>query len=1424
MKNKSLLLIFLSILIITLFSNSVFAEDVTPLEDSTNLTEEINIDVSTAKSVDSITSNSNTEPNTYYVNGSANNQMNNPTIQDAIDNANPGDTIIITGKEYVHCHFVVDKQLNIISNVGTTMTPCPSDTSGSGSTGIFYISESASGTVLSGFTLINDLSRDNTYSIYINGADNVTIDNCNIENRNGPGIKVSETSGTIITNSEIKNSNVGILVTDSNSIKITNNLIESNQDSGIHISTGVSDSYIGNNTINANNYNGIKFSSAVNSEIRNNKITNNRDANTQNEAHNGNGIYVDCNITNMVIKGNLIQENGQNGVCNSPNVQNLVDQYVQIIDNNYFIAHNNRGVVTQTSSGTGPVFVWSNYYVLESFCGATFYSPGEYKSTGVKDLILGDIVLIEKGVYSVSFIVSGTGEIAKELNSIELTFFLNKEDTNPLPSENDQYITVKVINGTAIADLTDFEYKSTGNVLTVIGPGYGPITTTSTPNRPQKIINIPDTDIPTTTATLLEGKDLTKTFGVSGAYEVTLTDKDGNPLVGQDVQITINGVTYTRVTDENGIAKLNINLPVGTYTITAVFRGTEEYGLSSTNNTIIVENPSEEKTETILVADNYIKEFGVPGAFEVTLEDAHGKLLINQAIQLTINGVTYTRVTDENGIAKLNINLNPGTYTITVRYGGTNTYSNSEITKGITVTNPSDKRLETFINSESFNAVYGENKALTVSLVDENGDILVNQHVQITINGITYTKITDNNGIAKITIRLEPGNYNVGIQYAGNDLYKPISGSNTITVTKSSEKISTSITTQDYTAYYGENRMFVVTLTDEKGNLLVNQDVQITINGVTYTRATDENGEAKLTIRLNHGNYTITSQYLGKGIYSGTASTTNTVRIITSETKYATTIYTENFTQASGKNNAFTVVLTDEKGNLLVNQDVQITINGVTYTRATDENGVARLTIRLNPGIYDITTQYQGIGLYNPSNIAKNIVIVSAIQFIADNLDNNAIQSIINNAADSVAIKFGNSNYTNINLIIDKPLIIIGGKDTVLIGKENTPVISLTENADGTTIDDLNIITNNSTGIIINSSDDVTLTSNNITNYLDESLKTNYSKGDIKMPGIGVNVQNSDNVQFYDNYISKFEHGIYIENSEGTIINGNTIAENNYGITLGSEVANTIIEENNIIKSIGLLTLTVPEGPYGYGIYFKESGANVTIIDNNISDNYAGLFINSKNSTGIVIKGNTITQSIVEGITFNVNYTYAENATQPIVEDNAIYNNAKGPSMMILGEVSANPEGIYGPGEWDDNLKLVLGPNWYGTNTYVTWGENSTGPGTICPRIKTTLITFNLTYEGNGNYDITFYKDNEIATNLADLEIYATLNFNSTNPNKSSEIAIIVQNGVGSFSFDADSYNSENNLIYISCGSLFDQNRIYQVIESYNVPASEIPN
>ena len=53
--------------------------------------------------------------------------------------------------------------------------------------------------------------------------------------------------------------------------------------------------------------------------------------------------------------------------------------------------------------------------------------------------------------------------------------------------------------------------------------------------------------------------------------------------------------------------------------------------------------------------------------------------------------------------------------------------------------------------------------------------------------------------------------------------------------------------------------------------------------------------------------------------------------------------------------------------------------------------------------------------------------------------------------------------------------------------------------------------------------------------------------------------------------------------------------------------------------------------------------------------------------SSIVITQNTITDQVLEGIRFNAGYDLALNAVKPFVTDNAIYRNARGPSMMILG-------------------------------------------------------------------------------------------------------------------------------------------------------------
>lgn len=161
---------------------------------------------------------------------------------------------------------------------------------------------------------------------------------------------------------------------------------------------------------------------------------------------------------------------------------------------------------------------------------------------------------------------------------------------------------------------------------------------------------------------------------------------------------------------------------------------------------------------------------------------------------------------------------------------------------------------------------------------------------------------------------------------------------------------------------------------------------------------------------------------------------------------------------------------------------------------------------------------------------------------------------------------------------------------------------------------------------------------------------------------------------------------------------------------------------------------------------------------------------------------------------------------------------------MILGEMSANPEGIYGPGQWNESLRLKLDPNWYGTNNLVTWDYDTgvVGYGTMCPRISTTAIKFdNLTFNSPGNYSIVFYKNGEIASNLAEFDMFATLNRGTA---KEMEVNFQINNGVGTFNFDATHFNDSNNVIEISVGSLLDSTyRTFKITSKYNVPESEIP-
>ena len=435
MEKKILLLLSLTLLITILSISAVTAADTNQTNTIDNTTSTVNQDINNNNitlnsqiSTNSISSNYNSQlqitndnevsntyetsssnGTTYVVNGSSQNQMDDPTIQTAIDKASAGDTILITGTKYVHCHIIVNKQLNIISASGTTMSTCPSNTKGSNGLGVFYFTSDASNSVISGFTIINEADSDNDvnpYGIYINGANNILITNCTISSTNGQAILVKKAKNTTIENSNIKSSIKGIILENSNNTLIYNNYIHDNTLNGISLGDGVAYTTINTNNITLNLY-GINASSADNVYVLNNRIFYNRNGVDQSHSTMGAGVYVNNNITYMLIRGNYIYENGMYGVFNDYRVRNLVNQYVQVIDQNFFGYHKQRAVFTAIykenaggdynynasddtyyyvgdgkgnyTQGTGMIFIWSNIYYGELFCGGTSYAPGVLK-------------------------------------------------------------------------------------------------------------------------------------------------------------------------------------------------------------------------------------------------------------------------------------------------------------------------------------------------------------------------------------------------------------------------------------------------------------------------------------------------------------------------------------------------------------------------------------------------------------------------------------------------------------------------------------------------------------------------------------------------------------------------------------------------------------------------------------------------------------------------------------------------------------------------------------------------------------------------------------------------------------------------------------------------------------------------------------
>ena len=233
---------------------------------------------------------------------------------------------------------------------------------------------------------------------------------------------------------------------------------------------------------------------------------------------------------------------------------------------------------------------------------------------------------------------------------------------------------------------------------------------------------------------VIYGEDLSMYYKNGSRYEVSIY-QDGKIINSQNndskVIFNVNGVNYTKEL-VNGKASIGINLNPGNYTITTFYHYTD--GLATKTNNIEV--------LSTIQANDVVKFFRNGTQYCAKFLDGCGSPLVNASVTFNINGVFYKKQTDDNGMARLNINLFPGEYILTAIH--LNGEEKANIIKVLTT-----------ISAEDISLI--ENKSGVFVLKTHDGA----RNVSITINGVEYIVQTDDGGVATLNVSLSKGNHAV---------------------------------------------------------------------------------------------------------------------------------------------------------------------------------------------------------------------------------------------------------------------------------------------------------------------------------------------------------------------------------------------------------------------------------------------------------------------------------------------------------------------------------------------------------------------------------------------------------------------------------------------------------------------------------------
>lgn len=814
---------------------------------------------------------------------------------------------------------------------------------------------------------------------------------------------------------------------------------------------------------------------------------------------------------------------------------------------------------------------------------------------------------------------------------------------------------------------------------------------------------------------VLNVDNVTMFYRDGSRINVTLKDFNDIPLANQSVIININGHNYTKMTNNFGKTSMVCNLAVGNYTVSTYFNNISVYSWVHIKSTI--------------VGNDLVKMFRNDTQFYATFLKGNGSYLVNTNVTFNVNGVFYTRKTNNSGVAKLNINLIPGNYILTVY----NPYNGEEKAFNLTI-----KSL--IVENHDLTKYYRNSSQFSVKVLNNQGYPAIHENVTFNINGVFYTRCSDNNGYVSLSIMLLPGDYIVTI------FFNDDSTSNWIHVLPT-------LVTHDLIMNYMDGSKFRAKVLDSQGKPSCNKKVSFNVNGVFYNRTTDNYGIARLNIRLMQGNYIITSicddyQIGNKIVIGDNLNSTYENYFITpnggnyNASSLKVSICADEFTiiKYSFDNINWHEKLEKVSFNLNVGmRDVyysfdDVRVNYECYNISINKTDIGAPVVwsNYNSGVYSnlfsvkliayddvdnnpfifYTTDgsnplTNGIKYKGPFSISSttslkfyakdynghcsNVSVVNYIFSKVGNLNNGKGFNSIQDAIDDNFTKNGdiievNSGTYNENIVVNKSLYLRAVSKSVVINpiNENNPAININD-VNGSIIEGFSIINSR----------------------------------------VGIRLYNLSNCVIKNNYFNKVMDSIvcdYIHN--GLIYNNNVVVEENIfpysnyrpeGIEL-NHCHNMIIKKNyiNLDSAIDYNHLIM----WGINFGYNTKNSNIEILDNVIfgyRNNGMGIAINGYNITA---SGNNIS-NFMQGFSCSV-------LSNSSINNNHLFNNKNGLLLVDVNEsciYSNNIEhnincGIYVDYEnnnsflylnrifdngqfdfyCDEKTSLNINNNWWGTN------------------------------------------------------------------------------------------------------------------------------